>query len=201
MKHESGQDQRANILNAARTVFARKGSSATMAEIAIEAGVSQGLAYRYFPSKGAILTTLVKEAAESGGGPSERMKDISGSPGQKLELLVSSLVKHRFDRPGFYQFVYQVLRDDSMPNELREIMKKNGEVVQGIIRELIIEGQATGEIRTGRPGPADVRAHGVHQRSGPMDPSDRPRDSTTTLPRPQYHLEDAQARYIRRRDR
>ena len=118
-KHEARQNQRANILNAARTVFARKGSKATMAEVAIEAGVSQGLAYRYFPSKEAILTTLVKEASESGGGASERMKDISGSPGQRLERLVSSLVKHRFDRPGFYQFVYQLLRDESMPNDLR----------------------------------------------------------------------------------
>jgi AcrR family transcriptional regulator len=55
------------ILEAAQKVFARKGSTATMAEVAAEAGVSQGLAYRYFPSKEAILTTLVKQAAGSKG--------------------------------------------------------------------------------------------------------------------------------------
>jgi len=34
------------ILDAALAVFAKKGSRATMAEVADEAGVSQGLAYR-----------------------------------------------------------------------------------------------------------------------------------------------------------
>ena len=53
-------EQRSNILDAARKVFARKGSSATMAEVAEEAGVSDGLAYRYFPSKDAIFKDLAE---------------------------------------------------------------------------------------------------------------------------------------------
>ena len=47
------------ILDAARRVFARKGLGATISDIAEEAGVSQGLAYRYFSSKEAIFHTIL----------------------------------------------------------------------------------------------------------------------------------------------
>ncbi len=67
------EEQRDKILSAAANVFARKGNAATMADVASEAGVSQGLAYRYFESKEEIFTTLIKQAAESSGGPTERI--------------------------------------------------------------------------------------------------------------------------------
>ena len=68
------------ILDAARRVFAKSGGVATMAGIATEAGISQGLAYRYFPSEQAILARLVEESAQSEGGPAERLKKIQGTP-------------------------------------------------------------------------------------------------------------------------
>ncbi len=52
------ETQRANILEGARRVFARKGKAATMADVAEAAGVSQGLAYRYFASKQEIYREL-----------------------------------------------------------------------------------------------------------------------------------------------
>jgi len=54
------------ILEAARSVFARRGLGATVSDIAKEAGVSQGLAYRYFPSKEAIFHTLLRQMLQSG---------------------------------------------------------------------------------------------------------------------------------------
>src|SRR6266487_4764236 len=61
------ETQRANILEAARRVFARKGKAATMADVAEAAGVSQGLAYRYFVSKEQIYRELVEQALEQEG--------------------------------------------------------------------------------------------------------------------------------------
>jgi len=46
--------QRAKILESARSVFARKGMEATITDIAAEAQISLGLAYRYFADKEAI---------------------------------------------------------------------------------------------------------------------------------------------------
>jgi AcrR family transcriptional regulator len=144
-------EAREKILDAARKVFARRGTAATMSEVAQEAGISQGLAYRYFSSKEAILTTLVKQMAESGGGAAARVRKIPGSPGNRLLTLVSYVLESRREQPEFYQFLYQVLYDDKVPNELREVVRRSGQVIQVMIRELIVEGQATGEIANDDP--------------------------------------------------
>ena len=139
------------ILEAARKVFARKGSAATMAEVAAEAKVSQGLAYRYFANKEEILTTLVKQSAKSSGGPAARIRKIRGTPVQHLALLVSYLVEERRERPQFNQFLYQVLTDDKVPNDLRNLVQRNGRIIQDIMRQLIVEGQARGDIAKDDP--------------------------------------------------
>ncbi len=139
------------ILSAAREAFARKGSGATMAEIASVAGVSQGLAYRYFPSKEAILTTLIEEGAMSEGGPAARLRKVEGTPGERLELLIGSIVEDRRERPEFYRFLYQAISDQSLAPDLRRVARKNGRVIQEEIRRLIVEAQATGEIAKDDP--------------------------------------------------
>lgn len=56
------KDRRQAILDAALTVFANNGyHSASVSMIAKEAGVSKGLMYNYFPSKKAVLLTLVND--------------------------------------------------------------------------------------------------------------------------------------------
>jgi AcrR family transcriptional regulator len=145
------EQTRKRILDAAMSVFARSGSRSTMADIAAEAGVSQGLAYRYFPSKEAILTRLVEEAAKSGGGPAARVRRLTGSPGERLARLISSILEDRRERPEFYRFLYQVMRDESIAPGLKEMVLKSGSVILGEIRRMIVDGQATGEIARDDP--------------------------------------------------
>ena len=151
VNQEMREEATKRILDAARRVFAKRGSTVTMADIAAEARVSQGLAYRYFPSKEALLATLVKQLAESGGGFSARLKALRGSPSERLYLLVSHILDARRDEPEFYQLLYQVLTDDKTPNELREAVRKSGAVVRSEVRRLIIEGQKAGEIADDDP--------------------------------------------------
>ena len=134
------------ILDAAMTVFGRRGSGATMSEVAAEAGVSQGLAYRYFPSKEAILTALVQRTSQSGGPLSERVKRMRGTPAEKLTAVLTSMIELRRSRPGFYQFLHRALSDEKLPDELRETVGRQGRVSQEILKGLIVEGQATGEL-------------------------------------------------------
>jgi len=145
------EEARERILQAARRVFARRGPAATMSEVAKEAGISQGLAYRYFESKEEILATLVKEAAESGGGFSARMERIPGTPGERLYTLVSHILDARRREPEFYQLLYRVLTDHKTPNELREVVQRSGGTVRTEMRKLIIDGQATGEVAKDDP--------------------------------------------------
>jgi AcrR family transcriptional regulator len=145
------EETRDRVLDAARKVFARKGIAATISEVAAEAGISQGLAYRYFPSKEAILATLIRQMSESGGGFSARFKEISGSPRERLAYFVSSVLESRREQPELYQLVYQVLNDDKVPNDLREVVGRSGRAIRSTMRQLIVEGQERGEVATDDP--------------------------------------------------
>jgi len=134
------------ILEAATAIFAAKGHAATMADVAAKAGISQGLAYHYFKSKEEIFAILVKRAAESGGGPTERINQIHGTPGKRLAVLITSILENNRENPGMTQIMYNVLEDEAAPSDLKALIQRNGKVIQDIMRKLIVEGQAVGEI-------------------------------------------------------
>ncbi len=145
------QEQRQKILNAAKVVFAKRGRSATMADVASEAGVSQGLAYRYFASKNEILASLVKDTMESAGAYNEIIKKLPGTPAERLDQIITRLLELRRERPGYYQLVYQLIGDEETPEDLREMVTRQGKVLQKEMRKLIVEGQASGEIAEDNP--------------------------------------------------
>jgi AcrR family transcriptional regulator len=143
--------QRANILDAAMRVFAHSGPSASMVEIAAAAGISQGLAYRYFASKEEIYYALVARAVQGGLSEAEIAPMTSGAPWQRLAALLSRIVEARREHPEFFQLLYHVLGDNAAPAELRAQMSERGQFFVGAVRRLIVEGQAVGEIAEGDP--------------------------------------------------
>jgi AcrR family transcriptional regulator len=143
--------QRAKILDAARKVFARKGMAATMADVAAAAGVSQGLAYRYFASKEAIFHVLVEQAVQSGIAGIRRIPKMPGTPGERLDFLVSMAWEGRREQPEIYQLLYQVLDDEATSDDIRELIGRQGQAYQDVMRQLIVEGQATREVAGGDP--------------------------------------------------
>jgi len=145
------EEQRTKILDGARKVFARKGMAATMAEVAAEASVSQGLAYRYFASKEAIFHELVEQAVQTGIAGIQRIPRMPGTPGERLELLVSKAWEGRREHPEYYQVLYQVLDDEATSSAIRELIGRQGQAYQDVMRQLIVEGQATGEVATDDP--------------------------------------------------
>ena len=146
------ETQRANILQAARRVFARKGKAATMADVAQAAGVSQGLAYRYFASKEQIYRELVKQALEQASlAISQPVQEPSATPGQRLALLITRLVEYRRDHLEVFQLLDQVLSSDEAPDDFAELIRRRRESFLAEFRQLIVEGQATGEVAAGDP--------------------------------------------------
>ena len=142
---------RRKILGGALRVFASKGSHATMGDVAEEARVSQGLAYRYFPSKEAILSELVHEITGSEGEKEERFKRLQGTARKRLGLALTYMLGSLREKPEYPQFVNQVLRDEGVPVELREAVAKNGAVIKKSIRKLIVEAQTSGDVAAGDP--------------------------------------------------
>lgn len=144
------QKQRNKILQAARKVFARKGPSATMDDIAAEASISHGLAYLYFDSKEAILRALIEQPIQQA--PQvKQIQDATETPGERLARNVSEFVASRRQHPHFYQLLDRVLRDENMPEDFRKVVRRRARVLRDSLRQLIVEGQATGEVVAGNP--------------------------------------------------
>jgi len=145
------EDTTEKILQAASRVFARKGMTAKMDEIAVEARVSKGLAYHYFPSKEAIFIALVKQMIPPLDELRAKLEKMPGTPRDRLLRIVSTMIERRRKDPEFYLLLNQAVADDSLPPEVVESLKSQGLLMRDILRRLIIEGQATGEFAKDNP--------------------------------------------------
>src|SRR5215469_2648502 len=145
--------QRAKILECARSVFARKGMAATITDIASEAQISLGLAYRYFADKEAIFSELVKQTIPDASAGFQKLMEMPGTPGERLAMLISRIVGARGQREPLeaHQLLHQALDADVMPEEIRELLSKRYHMLLATMRQLIVEGQAEGSVAPGDP--------------------------------------------------
>ena len=145
--------QRARILESARSVFARKGMEATITDIAAEAQISIGLAYRYFADKETIFSELVKQTIPGDSFEFQKTGERPGTPGERLAALLSGIVGARGQREPLeaHQLLNHALDAGAMPEEIRELLSKRYQMLLATMRQLIIEGQATGEVAQGDP--------------------------------------------------
>lgn len=145
--------QRTKILESARRVFARKGMQATIADIAAEAQISLGLTYRYFASKEAVFAELVKQTVPGASAEFQKLVATGETPGERLAALISHIVgAHR--QPvslEVHQLLTHALDADAMPAEIRDLLGKRYAMLRAAMRQLIVEGQATGEVALGDP--------------------------------------------------
>jgi len=143
--------QREKILAAARSVFARKGLSATMADIAAEAAVSHGLAYHYFANKEALFHALVEQTLQERRAAFQRFGDLPGPAGSRLDFLLTRLVENRRDHPEVAQLHELVQSSETTPQDLREQVARENQAFVNLLRQLIVEGQADGSVLAADP--------------------------------------------------
>ncbi len=142
------ETQRAKILESASKVFARKGMATTMTDVAVEASVSQGLAYRYFANKEALFHALVEQAMQAS---PMTMLEMPGTPGERLTLLVERMVEARREQPEFFQLLDQIQSSETTLEDLHTLLRRRGQIFLDMLRQLIVEAQATGEVIAGDP--------------------------------------------------
>jgi AcrR family transcriptional regulator len=143
--------QRARILAAARVAFARLGAAATIDDIANEAGVSHGLAYRYFPGKNHLVQALVEEGLEAGRAGLRHFTAMPGAPEACLVALLSQLIESRRTGPEFYLVLDHVRNSPSTPAKLRKEIRAQKEAFLELLKKLIVEGQKRGKVYPGDP--------------------------------------------------
>lgn len=143
--------QRARILDGALRAFARKGIAATMSDVAESAAVSQGLAYRYFASKDALFNELLEQAAQSRLTIMQSIQEMSGTAGERLDFLISKSLANMHEHPEFYRLSAQMYDDETVPDSLRDLLRRQSQTYQDVMRQLIVEAQAAGEVAAGDP--------------------------------------------------
>jgi AcrR family transcriptional regulator len=144
-------DRREQIKKAALTVFARHGIAGTkMSMIAAEAGISQGLFYRYYSSKDSLFTALVQELMEEAGKEIVYITQIPGTPMDQIKALTQGMLDE--DNKHAFMLIQQARKTDDVPEEVKQALEQHSpKVLIDLLVPIFIKGQQIGEFSEGDP--------------------------------------------------
>lgn len=115
--------RREQIMNAALKVFARRGFiGAKTNMIAKEAGLSEGLLYKYFSSKDEMFISLVQVAVEESKSALKSVYHFSGSPLEQLRTLSTYILDEQ--NQDYFLLIHQTRIGDGIPDRAKELMKQ-----------------------------------------------------------------------------
>jgi AcrR family transcriptional regulator len=145
-------ERKEQVLGAAAKVFARKGlADAKIVDIAAAAGISHGLAYRYFATKEEVFATIVERATAGAAGLAEAVSAQPGTTWDKLRWITEQILLGMRRRPEFSLVVLHALTNDAVPAEVREVALSQANTMYAVMLRLIGEGQALGQVASGDP--------------------------------------------------
>ena len=144
----------AKIRNAGLKLFATKGLTATsIVDISELAGISTGLLYHYYPSKEDLYAELVMTAVTGANAAVSKIAEMSLSPGEKITRLTEEMLDGiRKDEviAHFYVLMPQVFLNKIVPEKTKLSLKEAFLPIE-IIKDIIVAGQCSGEVRKGNP--------------------------------------------------
>lgn len=154
--HEQSPDRihderREQIKRAALKIFAQRGIAGTkMSMIASEAGISQGLSYRYFNSKEEIFSVLVQEAIEEAQAAIKNVHQLPGTPLEQIRALTNRMLDE--SHKHFFLLLQQVQKSDDVPVKAKEMINQySPKDTIDLLIPIFIKGQQTGEFCEGDP--------------------------------------------------
>jgi len=144
---------RKKIEAAALSLFARKGLSVTIDEIAKTSALSKGLLYSHYPSKEALIAELMQQAAFISGTRIKEIADRDSSAATKIKqisAMMCEMLSNSNIGIDYFMFTIQASMSDfkisktgwyteDMPNPLESLAR------------IISEGQAEGSAVSGDP--------------------------------------------------
>ncbi len=120
MKRLSGADRRLQLMQVARTVFAKHGFEATSVEdVAARAGVSKPIVYEHYGSKEGLYAAIVEHEMDDLVGRISRSIEI-GKPRERFEAAVLAFMTYAKEQPAGFA----VLSRDSSTGVARKGMTR-----------------------------------------------------------------------------
>jgi AcrR family transcriptional regulator len=141
-------EKQVQIMEAAEKLFADKGFEGTsVRDIAEGAGVNLAMISYYFGSKEKLMEAMFNHRAASSILQLEEMvQDKTLSPLQKVEKLIDRYIDKLLSQQCFHRIMVReqmVNNNGFIAEQIQEIKKRN----QALIKELIAQGQRSGEFR------------------------------------------------------
>jgi len=142
------QETRDRILDAAHTVFLRKGTAGSRTqEIADQAGVNKALVHYYFGTKAALADAIFERAL---GTVLPRIFAILADPDRNIEAKVAGIVREQIDfhsaRPYFAGYLISEMHAE--PDRVTRLMARRGKVPLDVIRRQLREASKAGTMRS-----------------------------------------------------
>jgi len=147
------QTTRQKIEAAALSLFARKGLSVKVVEIADASGISMGLMYSHYPSKDALIAELVRQATSIS---SKTIMDFSGCESTavgKISSISAMMCNMLSEAPigiDYFMFMAQVGMSDFKIPETSWYSEELPNPVESLA-QVIAQGQAEGSLVQGDP--------------------------------------------------
>jgi len=146
-------DKRQRIVEAAARVFARKGFfGASVAEIAVEAGVGKGTIYEYVSSKNDLFFAVFEWVAETSWTRARIGVDALGATAsEKLRSLGRSLLDQWSGMDDYFGLVMEFWSASSsseLRDRFKDVFREIYSSFRGIVAGLVREGMDRGEFRT-----------------------------------------------------
>lgn len=145
------ESTRQRIEAAAVSLFARRGLSVTVGEIAKTAGLSQGLLYSHYPSKDALIATLARQAMDISGHAigDVALSDLSADEKiRRITAMMCEMLAHHSPGIDYFMFMVQVnMSGFQLPEAYSADCSNPLESFAGIIAQ----GQAEGSVVNGSP--------------------------------------------------
>jgi TetR/AcrR family transcriptional regulator len=164
-KRLSAAERRQSILDAALAVLAKEGyAGMTTARVARAVGVTEPILYRHFPSKRAILRTLLKEIITRMMTAFQELIEAEADPVAALRRICRGYpeLSRRYQRE--FRIINQALMEANDP-KTRRMLVDHYHAYRDFLQGLIEQGQRTGVLR--RDIPAAIGAwHVIHSALG-----------------------------------
>lgn len=145
-------ERKQEIVDAAIRVFARKGyEKTTISDIAKEINVSQGLCYRYFPSKEAIYDAGIDEYADFIVSGNINKINLKGKTLKEQIYLMSGRLGEYSEAEKGKKELYELFHKEGNQKLHDELFLKVGQKLVPFITNVLKEAKKRGEIKVNDP--------------------------------------------------
>jgi AcrR family transcriptional regulator len=151
-RQKNKKEKKTRIVEAAATVFARRGFSGTLvADIAVEAGIGKGTLYEYFDSKEDLFFAVFEWFVQKTGAEAKvSISALGGSASERLEALTESLMHSWVELEDLYSLVmefWSASASSQMGERFKQAFREGYGDFRHIVSALIREGIERGEFR------------------------------------------------------